>query len=104
MLTKPTYPHSPIGSIEALSKVFGLTKDELVALTRKSNEYFFIAKRVEKEDKSIRLTYDVKPELKRVHEKICCSLLKKVKCPDYIQGGVKGKDYLSNCRFIPIKK
>ena len=27
MLMRPIYPHSPIGSVEALSKVLGLTKD-----------------------------------------------------------------------------
>ena len=100
----PIYPHSSIGSIEALSKVLGLTKEELVALANKSNEYFYIAKRVEKEDKSIRLTYDVKPELKCIHEKICSSLLKRVIYPDYIQGGVKGKYYLSNCQIHTNKK
>lgn len=104
MLKRPKYPYKPIGSIESLSKVLGLTKDELIALACKSNKCFFIAKRVEKEDKSIRLTYDVKPELKRVHEKICCSLLKKVNYPSYIQGGVKGKDYLSNCQIHTNKK
>lgn len=104
MLKRPIYPHKPIGSVEALSKVLGLTKNELINLACKSNEYFFVAKRIEKEDKSIRLTYDVKPELKQVHEKISSSLLKQVNCPDYIQGGVKGKDYLSNCQIHTNKK
>jgi len=101
---RPIYPHSPIGSVEALSKVLGLTKEELVTLANKSNEYFYITKRIEKEDKSFRTTYDVKPELKNIHEKICRSLLKKVIYPDYIQGGVKAKDYLSNCQIHTNKK
>jgi len=104
MLKRPIYPHRPIGSIETLSKVLGLSTDAIITLARKSNEYFYVAKRVEKEDKSIRLTYDVKPELKLVHEKICCSFLKKVNWPSYIQGGVKGKDYLSNCQIHTNKK
>lgn len=78
MLMRPIYPHSPIGSVEALSKVFGLTKEDLVTLAKKSNEYFYITKIIEKEDKSFRITYDVKTELKNIHEKICSSLLKKV--------------------------
>jgi hypothetical protein len=101
---KPLYPHDPIGSIEVLSKVLDLTTDNLIKLYHNSNDYFFIAKRVEKEDKSIRLTYDVRYELKRVHEKICHEFLKKVKYPNYIQGSVKGKDYLSNCRIHTNKK
>lgn len=96
---RPIYPHNPIGSIESLSTVLGLTKDELISLANKSDDYFFVSKRIIKEDKSIRLTYDVKPELKQIHEKIKNSLLKKVNYPDYLQGGVKGKDYLSNCRI-----
>lgn len=101
---RPIYPHSPIGSVEALSKVLGLTKEELVTLANKSNEYFYITKRIEKEDKSFRTTYDVKPELKCIHEKICSSLLKRVIYPDYIQGGAKGKYYLSNCQIHTNKK
>ena len=101
---RPTYPHKPIGSIEALAKSLGLTEIELIKIADESNKYFFVAKKVEKEDKSIRLTYDVKIELKRIHEKICQSLLRKVNYPDYIQGSVRGKDYLSNCQVHTNKK
>ncbi|AEG01600.1 reverse transcriptase family protein [Methylomonas methanica] len=104
MLIKPTYLHKPIGSIESLAKSLGLSKEDLIELASNSNEYFFIAKKVEKPDKSIRLTYDVKPRLKQIHEKICCNLLKKVNYPDYIQGGVRGKSYLSNCQNHTHKK
>jgi hypothetical protein len=104
MLMRPSYPHEPIGSIDVLSKVFGLEKDELIEIANNSNQYFFVAKKVEKEGKSVRLTYDVKPELKRIHEKICRHFLKKVDYPNYIQGGVKGKDYVSNCRIHSNKK
>lgn len=96
---RPTYPHNPIGSIESLSLALVSTKDELISLANKSDDYFFVSKRIIKEDKSIRLTYDVKPELKHIHERIKNSLLKRVNYPDYLQGGVKGKDYLSNCRI-----
>lgn len=104
MLIRPTYPHEPIGGIDALSKVFGLEIAELIGITNNSNQYFFVAKKAKKKDGSIRLTYDVKPELKRIHEKICSHLLKKVDYPDHIQGGVKGKDYVSNCRIHTNKK
>lgn len=101
---RPIYPHEPIGSIDALSKVFGLEIAELLGITKNSNQYFFVAKKAKKKDGSIRLTYDVKPELKRIHEKICSHLLKKVDYPNHIQGGVKGKDYVSNCRIHTNKK
>jgi hypothetical protein len=101
---KPTYPYRPIGSIETLSKVLGVTVQELIKLSHNSNNYFFVAKKVKKEDGSIRLTHDVQHDLKRIHEKICHSLLKKVDYPDYIQGSVKGKDYLSNCQAHTNKK
>lgn len=100
----PSYPHEPIGGIKALSKVFGLERDELIEIANNSNRYFFVAKIANKKDGSIRLTYDVKPELKRIHEKICSHLLKKVDYPSYIQGGTKGKDYVSNCRIHINKK
>lgn len=104
MLIHPSYPHKPIGSIDVLSQIFSLERAELVEITNNSNQYFFVAKRAKKKDGSIRLTYDVKPELKRIHEKICSHLLKKVDYPNYIQGGVKGRDYVSNCRIHANKK
>ena len=104
MQTKPIYPHKPIGSIKTLAKVLGLTEENLIKLANESDNYFFVAKQIEKPDKSIRYTYDVKKELKQIHEKICNSFLRKVNYPDYIQGSVKGKDYLSNCKIHTNKK
>lgn len=101
---RPIYPHKPIGSIEALGKPLGLPIEEILYFSEQADKYYFIAKQIVKEDKSIRTTYDVKPELKHIHEKIKNTFFKKVIFPNYIQGGVKRKDYLSNCALHLNKK
>ena len=53
-----------------------VTVQEFIKLSYNSNNYFFVAKKVKKEDGSIRLTHDAQQELKRIHEKICRSFFK----------------------------
>jgi len=93
----PQYPHEPIASISSLCFALGLTEKELSILRLKSDSYFFITKEITKPDKSLRQTFDVKPELKRIHERICSAFLRKISYPSYLQGSIKKRDYLSNC-------
>lgn len=95
---EPSYPFKPIGSLRALSATLGITEAELLALKERSDSCFYITNKLKKPDGSVRLTYDVKDELKVIHERISSALLKKVKYPDYLHGSLKGKDYLSNCK------
>lgn len=67
-------------------------------LKETANSMYFITKTLKKGDGSKRITYDVKPKLKRVHERINNTLLKQVSYPDYLQGSLKGRDYLSNTK------
>ncbi len=104
MHNKPHYPYEPIASLKSLSAALGISQINLQTLTEKSNSYYYLTKELVKPDGSIRQTYDVKHELKHVHEKISNVLFRKVQYPDYLHGSLKGKDYLSNCKQHTGKK
>lgn len=93
----PKYPHKPLARVESLCLALGLSENKLKELQNKSDSLFFVTNEIVKPDKSIRQTFDVNPELKRVHERICSTFLRKVKYPLYLQGSIKERDYLSNC-------
>ncbi|MFV7670099.1 reverse transcriptase family protein [Shewanella algae] len=82
----------------------GLTRAELEDLYVNSDRFFFQTKDILKPDGSHRYTFDVSPRLKRVHERICACFLKVVQYPDYLQGSLRGKDYLSNASKHSRKK
>lgn len=94
---KPNYPHEAICNLSSLYKALGITERHANHLRLNANSYYFLTNKKVKPDNSIRYTYDVKPELKSVHERICSVLLRKVEYPDYLKGSIKGRDYLSNC-------
>ncbi|MCU7976265.1 reverse transcriptase family protein [Shewanella sp. SW36] len=95
---KPLYPHQPIAKLDSLSLALGLTTSELLNLASAADDFFILQKEILKADGSKRQVYDVKPELKRVHEKIKAIFLKQIKYPSFLHGSLKGKDYLSNIK------
>lgn len=60
---------------------------------------FFISKIATKKDGSKRYTFDVKPSLKKIHKKIKRIFLEKVIYPNYLQGSLKGKDYIKDAKI-----
>jgi hypothetical protein len=82
----------------------GLSPKELTSLSSRANEMFYITKVITKPDGSKRETYDVKPELKRIHERIKTKFFKAVNYPSFLHGSLKGKDYLSNIKEHTHKK
>ena len=101
---KPHYPHRAISNLDSLSLALGLTLRELIDLSTNADKYFFLTKVIDKPDGSKRETYDVKPELKSIHERIKQDVLKKVIYPSYLHGSLKGKDYISNTNEHTNKK
>ncbi|EKO3674028.1 RNA-directed DNA polymerase [Vibrio metschnikovii] len=95
-MKKPSYPHAPIGELDKLALALGVTLNELETLTAQSSDLFFLTQEIIKPDGSRRLTYDARPGLKAIHGKICETFLKRVNYPDYLQGSIKRRDYLTD--------
>lgn len=92
----PIYPHASIANLSSLALALGISLKELHELAAKSDDYYFLTKKLEKPDGSFRLTYDVQPILKTVHGKISEVFLKKVDYPKFLQGSIKKRDYISD--------
>ncbi|MCG8148804.1 reverse transcriptase family protein [Moraxella sp. PS-22] len=98
------YPHRPIASLEKLAIVLDTTVAELDFLSQNANNFYFKVKSIQKADGSYRDTYDVRDRLKTIHAKIVKNFLRIIDYPDYIQGGVPHRDYLSNTAMHTAKQ
>ncbi|MGR5149672.1 reverse transcriptase family protein [Photobacterium alginatilyticum] len=95
-MMKPKYKNKPIGSIKSLSRFLSLPPNRLKYLARNSSRYYYLSRVITKPDGSKRKTYDVRKDLKDVHRSLKNKLFSAVYYPEYLQGGVKGKNYLMN--------
>jgi Reverse transcriptase (RNA-dependent DNA polymerase) len=100
----PFYPYPPIGSRVALARMLKCSSvDDLSKIERNAENLYRIAKRVKKSDGTVRLCYDANPPLKSIHARIQCLILKKVKFPSYLMGGISDpacpRDYVRNAEL-----
>ncbi|WP_323835360.1 reverse transcriptase family protein [Photorhabdus africana] len=103
-MMKFSYQNKPISSVDSLAKALSISVDELFYLYNNSDKFYYVAKIKPKPDGSFRKTYDVKTRLKKIHEKINTNILKRVKYPDYLQGSLKERDFLSDANKHTNKK
>jgi Reverse transcriptase (RNA-dependent DNA polymerase) len=87
------YPHDRIQSVESLLHPLGLGPAALERLARRASKLYFIARRIPKDDGTTRSVFDTRPPLKLVLQSINKHFLKRVQYPDYLTGGLPGKDY-----------
>ncbi|MCP3019631.1 reverse transcriptase family protein [Cupriavidus basilensis] len=92
----PLYPHARVQSIDSLRHPLGMEPDALRNLSARASRMYFVAKRVIKEDGSERVLYDTRQPLKSVLQRINEQFLRRVRYPEYLTGGVPGKDYKSS--------
>jgi hypothetical protein len=95
-LKKASYPYASIGTLDKLALALGVTMNDLEVITAKSNGLFFLTREIKKPDGSLRLTFDARLPLKALHGKICEAFMRRVKYPDYLQGSIKERDYLTD--------
>ncbi|WP_396956429.1 reverse transcriptase family protein [Nitrosomonas sp.] len=92
----PFYSQRRIGSLHALHVPLGMSASELLALAKRADDIYRVAKSMTKADGSIRNTYDALEPLKEVHRRIKGQILDHVSYPSYLTGSVKGTDYKVN--------
>lgn len=93
------YPYQPISSIESLAVALHTTADELTFLKNNADKFYFLIKEKTKKDNTKRYIYDVKERLKRIHSEMCNAIFKKVQYPNFIQGSVRGRDFINNANL-----
>lgn len=87
------YPYDRIQSIESLRHPLRFEPAELQRLAQRASRMYFVAKTIIKDDGTPRLLYDTRPPLKGVLQRINEHFLRRVEYPDYLTGGLPGKDY-----------
>jgi hypothetical protein len=97
-MEKLKYPNKPIYSIKSLALLLGVDKDQLLQITKNSNQYFQPIRQVKK-DKSVRNCHNIYEPLKHIHEKIKSEITSNVYYPCYIQGSIKGRSNLTNAKL-----
>lgn len=98
------YPYKSIASILSLSNFLDIAETELIEIAKNANSYYFVAKEEPKSNGSVRITYDAELKLKDIHEKIKVKIFQSVQYPAHLQGGIKGRDYISNTKIHAGRK
>ena len=95
----PVYFFPPIGSRTALARMLRCSLAELSQVEESADGRYRTIERPKK-DGSTRICYDAKPPLKFMQARILCMILKKVKYPTYLMGGLADpedpRDYVRN--------
>lgn len=90
---KPYFKNSPIAHISSLALCLSIPEEELIQIADSVNELWMPGKQLKKKNGDPRITYDAKPPLKKIHEKIKVRLLKQVHYPRYLLGGIADKEF-----------
>lgn len=100
--SSPNYPHENIASPHALAEHLRIELNELLYVAENAEKFYRRGPRQPKKGGGFRETHDAEPRLKIIHERIKNKLLKEVKFPDYIQGGIavpeKPRSYITNAQ------
>ncbi|MDD2032852.1 reverse transcriptase family protein [Pseudomonas sp. 39167] len=96
---KPYYSKKPIGSVEALAQCLGVTPERLLLIAKnaeKSYVEFTIYTGKDKNNLKERILHEPKPFLKSIQKKINREVFEHVIYPEYLHGGLKERDYVTN--------
>lgn len=83
--------HRPIASIGSLSLALSLPEKLILNIAQKSQELYREVPQ-KKKDGTLRITYDARKPLKLIHEQINKKILRKIKFPPYLHGGIRDRN------------
>ena len=97
-LLRPNYPYDPFSRLLTLARLLREDPAALLSIAQAPRSYY---RRIPiKRKGKVRETWDALAPLKSIQARIQCLILRKVKCPSYLQGGIKdeeqARDFVSN--------
>lgn len=98
------YPNAGISSVKSLAEQLRVDEELLLDLIKDTTRHYRVAKVVKKADGSQRVTYDASQPLKSILTRLRKRILDKVKLPNYVLAGVKGKSYIDNAKIHVASK
>lgn len=90
---KPRYRCNPIKSLSALARSLSWDAQSLIDLAERANDMW---RTVKPKPGSTRQTFDAMGPLKEVHQRLKLNVFSGVDFPEYLQGSLKGRDYVTN--------
>lgn len=99
MISRPSYSHRPIRSLNALALALGVPEATLIEVSSNASVRYRLAKPIKKPDGSIRQPFDALEPLKDIQRRIKDRLFSGVAFPDYLTGSLKGRDYRVNAKL-----
>lgn len=100
-LIKPRYRASPIRSVAALARGLRWDAQALIELGERANGMW---RTVKPKPGSTRQTFDAIDPLKEIHRRLKRNVFSKVDFPDYLQGSLQGRDYVTNASLHKDKQ
>lgn len=91
-----SYPHRPIHTLLALSRVLGYPLELLQRVAETSSTRYRRAKAIKKPDGTVRQPFDALFPLKEIQIRIKQRILSEVIFPAYLTGSLKGQDQVRN--------
>lgn len=98
MTQTPEYKFKSIGSVNALARLLRLPLSRVQYLANNASDFYRVAKIEQKKSGGQRVTYDAYTNLKSIHRTLQHQIFKKVIYPQYIQGSISGRSYITNVR------
>lgn len=96
-MTGPVYLAQPIQSVASLCRALGRPEGMLRELAQRAPQLYIGPKpKLKKDGKSLRYVYDTKFPLKPLMKTINQVIFRRVAFPQYLQGSLAGRDYVSN--------
>ena len=107
-MNPPLYKNEPIGSIQSLAAMLRIPTEALFKLAKDADDYYSPNKPQPKPNGGVRVTYTVKPLLKKVQLRIVQQIFHNVDYPLYLQGSIRDeknpRDYINNASLHAGKR
>jgi len=91
--SRPSFSIRAPGTVEALARLLGVRSRDLIRIAEIRNRLYSPPKPIQKPGKKVRYVFSARHRLRHVQQRILDRLLRHVGLPDYLMGGVKGRNY-----------
>lgn len=95
-MMKPIFNGTQIASIDSLAAMLGVTSDRLDKIVKSISSSYKSFDIETGRNRKKRKLFEPKKGLKHIQKKINMEIFENVTYPDYLHGGLKGRDYVSN--------
>jgi hypothetical protein len=99
-LNRTCYDGRPIGSVPALSRALGVLERRLRRTAKRADRLYDGPIVIRRLGRGPRTVYSALPQLRDIQQRILDRILKRVRYPTYLLGGLSGRSYIDNARKI----